>query len=418
MRTCLCGEMASSIAVEMMALIEKKKYKQIIPALPKGAGLSEEVFPRTSLSRIFSLDTSRWIGGSFMNPNTLFELFGVFSGQTSLQVRKAMFKYLGVTKKCGAEQCKTLMNAWIALHMQGLTAHQWADAMLDRETPGDEIAIYTLCRMYHRHCVVLTSAKCWTTLDTKSPVSELTLYENCDIRLLYIEPNVFGELRLKPAMPPVPTSTFIAESATAIVPRTATSINNELQPINLSMNSHSVIDAMAAKSSATGDNITQVNSEANMESVFFDPYVNAPLSGALDHICNPDRLDDVLNMFLARQEEPPAQAQTLNAQAVSVSDESVPEFPRFTERSDNLVKKCNVTLKPLTHIKIEAWSKPNDTLNEEGYNLRQPKCTINMPTHDTYTLPYGRECKRIVDLVENLSASSQDDDDPSVKPGW
>ena len=74
MRTCLCGKMASSITAEMMALIEKKKYKQIIPALPKGAGLSEEVFPHTSLLKIFSLDTSRWIDGSFMNPNALFEL--------------------------------------------------------------------------------------------------------------------------------------------------------------------------------------------------------------------------------------------------------------------------------------------------------------------------------------------------------
>ena len=189
--------MASSIAAEMMALIEKKKYKQIIPALPKGAGLSEKVFPCTSLSKTFSLDTSRWINGSYMNPNALFELFGAFSGQTSLQVRNAMFKYLGITKKHGAEQYKTLMNAWITLHMQGITARQWADAMFDRETPGDEIALYTLCRMYHRHCVVITSAKCWTTLDTDSPLPEAVLYENCDIKLLYIEPGVFGELTPK-----------------------------------------------------------------------------------------------------------------------------------------------------------------------------------------------------------------------------
>ena len=207
------------------------------------------------------------------------------------------------------------------------------------------------------------------TLNTEAPLLELTLYENCDIRLLYIEPGVFGELRLKPAMPPVPTSTFIAESATAIVPHTASSTNNEPQPINLSMNSHSVIDAAVAKSGATCDNISQVNSKANMELVFFDPYVDVPLSGALDHICNPDRLDDLLNLFLVRQEEPPVQAQTLNAQPVIVSDESVPEFPKFTEHSDILVKKCNVTLKSLTHIEIEAWSKLNDTLNEEGYNL-------------------------------------------------
>ena len=282
--------MASSIAAEMMALIEERKYKQIIPVLPKGVGLPEEVFPRTSLAKTFSLDTSRWIDGLYMNPSTSFELFGKFSGQTSLQVRKAMFKYLEIMKKHGAEQCKTLMNTCIALHMQGFTACQWADAMLDRETPGNEIALYTLCRMYHRHCVVITSAKCWTTLDTETSLPEFVLYENCDIKLLYIEPGVFGELHLKPAMPPVPSNTFIAESVTAIVCRNAPSTSNELQPINLSMNNQGDAQTKAVKANVTGDNSAQEepNLEVNME--FFDPYINAPLSGALDYINSPDRL--------------------------------------------------------------------------------------------------------------------------------
>ena len=102
--------------------------------------------------------------------------------------------------------------------MQGLTARQWADAMFDRETPGDEIALYTFCRMYHCHCVVITSAKCWTTLDAETSLPESVLYENCDIKLLYIEPGVFEELRLKPAMPPVHSNTFLAESAPVTEP--------------------------------------------------------------------------------------------------------------------------------------------------------------------------------------------------------
>ena len=335
-----------------------------------------------------------------MNSNALFELFGTFSGQTSLQVRKAMFKYLKITKKCGAEQCKMLMNAWIALHMQGSTAHQWADAMLDRETPGDEIALYMLCRMYHCHCVVITSAKCWTTLDTETPLPESVLYKNCDIRLLYIEPGVFGELRLKPAMPPVPTNTFIAESATAIVRRNAPTTSSELQPINLSMNTQSVTKTAVVEPCAIGDNSTQVNQEENMETVFFDPYVNTPLSGALDHINYRDRLDDLLNMFLVRQQPAPVQENNWPA-----PDESVPEFSRFTEISSsvNLVKECDVSLKPLSHIDMEAWLKPNDTLNEEGYNLRQPKGNISVPVQHTYTLRYGRVVKHIVNPAENLS---------------
>ena len=64
----------------------------------------------------------RWLDGSFMNPNALFELLGVYSGETAMQIRKSMLKYLGIMKKRGADNSNILKNAWIALHMQNKTA--------------------------------------------------------------------------------------------------------------------------------------------------------------------------------------------------------------------------------------------------------------------------------------------------------
>ena len=100
--------MVSSITGEMMVLITSHPYKQIIPSLPAGAGLSESLFPRTVLAKHYILETKRWLDGSFMNPNTLFELFGEFSNNTALQVRKSMLKFLGITKQKGAEESKIL----------------------------------------------------------------------------------------------------------------------------------------------------------------------------------------------------------------------------------------------------------------------------------------------------------------------
>ena len=57
-----------------------------------------------------------------MNPNALFELFRIYSGEMGMQVRKSMLKYLGITKKQGAENRNILKNAWIVLHMQNKTA--------------------------------------------------------------------------------------------------------------------------------------------------------------------------------------------------------------------------------------------------------------------------------------------------------
>ena len=134
-------------------------YIQIVPPLTSGSGLSELIYPRTRLAKEFSLETKRWLDRSYMNPNALFELFGECSNETGLKVCKNMMKFLEITKKKGAESCNILKNSWISLHAQGLTPREWADSMTKRETPGDEIALYTLCKMYHRHCVVVTSAK-------------------------------------------------------------------------------------------------------------------------------------------------------------------------------------------------------------------------------------------------------------------
>ena len=99
-------------------------------------------------------------------------------------------------------------------------------------------------------------------------------------------------------------------------------------------------------------------------------------------------------------------------------NDSVPEFLRFTENTCpvNSVKECDVLLKPLSYIDMEAWLKPNDILNKEDYNLCKSKCNVNIPVQNKYTSRYGREVKHIVNL-ENQSASSQDEDDPSVMPG-
>ena len=182
--------MTDSIAGELLAAMNAKKFRQIIPSLPSGCEMSEDTFPRTSLPKKYTLDVNQWLDGSFMNPNAMFELFAGYSGQTTLQVGKAMLQYLSVTHKRGMDNSNILKNAWISLHMNGLSARQWADSKF-----LNEISLFVLCKMFQRHIIVFTSAKCWTTLEVESLCSEDDIFNSCDIRLLYIELGVFGELR-------------------------------------------------------------------------------------------------------------------------------------------------------------------------------------------------------------------------------
>ena len=182
------------------------------------------MFSCTTLAKQFILDTRHWIDGSNMNPNAMFEYFGLFSNDTSKQVHKAMIKYLRLNKKKGWEDCAILKNDWIALALQGKDAKTWSVDMKKINTPGDEITLYTLCKMYHHHCVVYTKMKSWCTIDQDSRISEENFVDNCDIIVLFIEAGVYGELKTRPfALPP---NHAILQDATADLPKICTSADS------------------------------------------------------------------------------------------------------------------------------------------------------------------------------------------------
>ena len=165
----------------------------------------------------YKLDIHRWVDGSYMNPNALFEYFGLFSSEDGKTVRKNMLKYLGLHKKNGWKNCNTLKNSWIALHMKGMTAQEWSDSMKKFDTAGDEIALYVLCRMYNQHCMVYTKMNIWSTVGTDVPIPEETLIGMCDIRLLFIETDVIGELQIIPYAP-APGKQLFGDARTGLPP--------------------------------------------------------------------------------------------------------------------------------------------------------------------------------------------------------
>ena len=228
--------MAGSIASELLSTINQIPYKVIIPALLSNVGISETLFPKTQLATKYKLDIHRWVDGSYMNPNALFECFSLFSSEDGKTVRKNMLKYLGLHKKNSWKNCNTLKNSWIALHMKGLTAQEWSDSMKKFDTAGDEIALYVLCRMYNRHCMVYTKMNIWSTVDTDIPIPEETLIGMCDIRLLFIETDVFGELQIIP-YEPAPGKQLFGDARIGLPPAPPPDGNNNSvsHPLNLSV---------------------------------------------------------------------------------------------------------------------------------------------------------------------------------------
>ena len=66
------------------------------------------------------------------------------------------------------------------------------------DTAADELAIFTLSKMYGKHTVIYNKARLWTTLDPPYPMTETELHDNCQIHLVYVGKDSYGILHRKP----------------------------------------------------------------------------------------------------------------------------------------------------------------------------------------------------------------------------
>ena len=83
----------------------------------------------------------------------------------------------------------------------GLNINQWLSLMESPSVFGDELMLFALARTFHRHVVVFTRNRCWSTIGSDEYISGDRLLEICDVKLLYIGQHMFAELKPKPFIP-------------------------------------------------------------------------------------------------------------------------------------------------------------------------------------------------------------------------
>ena len=87
--------------------------------------------------------------------------------------------------------------------------------MVKEQTPGDEIALYVLSRMYCKRAFMYTHMFWWTTLLYTWPVQEKEIMEKCEVVLVYMKPGAFGELQ---KIPPLTATTTKVETSLPAYP--------------------------------------------------------------------------------------------------------------------------------------------------------------------------------------------------------
>ena len=214
-----------SIAEELLGnipMLNVFQLRALVPYLSPEDATTIEDFEQSELAEDYYVETINLRYGKLENKNHLFDVFSKYCGyDDSTYTRLDMLTFVA------ENTTRYEWNAHVLLKMHGTNLDGWVKTMKDCLNRGDELAIYALCDMLKRHAFVFTRTKPWTTVD--SSIGSLTVPElcmMCDVRLIYLGNNKFGEIKCKPeVLSPLPKPKPFREEQT---PRTLVSPSEEL----------------------------------------------------------------------------------------------------------------------------------------------------------------------------------------------
>ena len=188
----------TSLAAELMNSLQVHEYRKYIPSLHYGTGVTDRLFASMSDSKNFTIDTSRTYKGKrgkTVNPNFMYEIFGVYSGEEADIVRTRMINWV-----CdNSEEFEKATG--LAMIGKDLEIDSWITKMSSTKCGGDEFALFALCKLFHRHACIVNTNRLWHTCSVEGCPDEDAIKNRCDLRFIQLTHDTFALLRPNPGMP-------------------------------------------------------------------------------------------------------------------------------------------------------------------------------------------------------------------------
>ena len=169
----------------------KYKFNDIMGTISTKNGISIRAFQKQRMRPGYWVDTRRFVSKTNRElANGLFEIFGDFSKESARTVRDNLMGWIYDNFR-DVERWMHLM-----LKDRDITLSGWIENMRKDTTPGDNVCLYLLARMYNKHVYVHNKLFYWCTAIHKiNNEVDLELINDCEIELVFIHPWVFGEVK-------------------------------------------------------------------------------------------------------------------------------------------------------------------------------------------------------------------------------
>ena len=185
-------KMASiSITKELLSLVSPYNYSEHIRCLDTDDFVTIRKFRSYDLGYLFNINKENCIRDGEINNDHLYELFGRYSEEDVDAVRSDVVERIGSGKHVYTKVGEEFFNR------RGWSFTEWGIAVCSQFYYGDEMLLYTLCRVFHRHALVVCRDWYWCTFDIPKELSIGSILDTCDLHLIYLRPGIFAELTLK-----------------------------------------------------------------------------------------------------------------------------------------------------------------------------------------------------------------------------
>ena len=169
----------------------KYKFNDIMGTISTKNGINIRAFKKQRLRPGYWVDTRRFVSKTNRElANGLFEIFGDFSNELAGTVRDNLMGWIYDNFRA-VKQWMHLMLKEREVSLSG-----WIENMRKDTTPGDDICLYLLARMYNKHVYVHNKLFCWCMpIHVIKNEVDLELIKDCEIELVFVHPWVFGEVK-------------------------------------------------------------------------------------------------------------------------------------------------------------------------------------------------------------------------------
>ena len=114
-----------------------------------------------------------------LKPSGMFKHFSKFCNDEPDQIRENLMQYIYYNRK-DVESCSKQCLP------PGVSLGNWLLRMNHKRNPGDELALFLLCKLFNRHAVVIMKTGLWSTLCNTANEGELAIRAKCDICLILV----------------------------------------------------------------------------------------------------------------------------------------------------------------------------------------------------------------------------------------